>query len=190
MKFVFSKALSTLCAWDAAIFAGKPARPTGLGRGHLDRGPDGQPGKFVKVAAKLPAGRFERAVWLDFDHDYDLDLFLLGEKSVLLRNEGEHGFQDYTAHFPFAAGRVVDALAFRLIPDSKGIDLLVSYADRAAVLYRDQMRAVFEAVPVDAVPAGAHALEERQDLGHLVGHDFDHARQGGSSRASGVRRLR
>jgi len=116
-------------------------------------------GKFVKVAAKLPTGRFERAVWLDFDHDYDLDLFLLGEKSVLLRNEGEHGFQDYTAHFPFVPGRAVDAVAFRLIPDSKGIDLLVSYADHAAVLYRDQMRALFEAVPVDAVPAGARALE-------------------------------
>ncbi len=116
-------------------------------------------GKFAKVAAKLPAGRFERAVWLDFDHDYDLDLFLLGKKAALLRNEGEHGFQDYTAHFPFAAGSAVDAVAFRLIPDSKGIDLLVSYADHAAVLYRDQLRGVFEAAPVNAVPAGARALE-------------------------------
>jgi tetratricopeptide (TPR) repeat protein len=116
-------------------------------------------GKFVKAGAQLPAGRFERAVWLDFDHDYDLDLFLLGEKSALLRNEGEHGFHDYTAHFPFAAGRAVDAAAFRLIPDSKGIDLLVSYADHSAVLYRDQMRGVFEAVPVDAIPAGARALQ-------------------------------
>ncbi len=116
-------------------------------------------GKFVKVPTQLPAGRFERAIWLDFDHDYDLDLFLLGEKSVLLRNEGERGFHDYTAHFPFAVGRVVDAVAFRLIPDSRTIDLLVSYADRGAVLYRDQMRAVFEAVAVDAVPAGARALQ-------------------------------
>jgi hypothetical protein len=116
-------------------------------------------GKFVKVPAQLPTGRFERAIWLDFDHDYDLDLFLLGDKSVLLRNEGEHGFHDYTTHFPFAAGRVVDAVAFRLIPDSKGIDLLVSYADRGAILYRDRMRGVFDAVPVDAVPAGARSLQ-------------------------------
>ncbi len=116
-------------------------------------------GKFEKTGAQLPAGRFERAVWLDFDHDYDLDLFLLGEKSVLLRNEGERGFQDYTAHFPFVAGRAVDAVAFRLIPDSKGIDLLVSYAERGAVLYRDRMRAAFEAVPVDPIPAGARALQ-------------------------------
>ncbi len=116
-------------------------------------------GRFVKAAVALPAGRFERAVWLDFDHDYDLDLFLLGEKSVLLRNEGEKGLQDYTSHFPFAAGKVVDAVPFRVVPDSKGIDLLVSYADHGAVLYRDQMRGMFEAVPADAVPAGARALQ-------------------------------
>jgi tetratricopeptide (TPR) repeat protein len=115
-------------------------------------------GKFVKAAAALPAGRFERAVWLDFDHDYDLDLFLLGEKSVLLRNEGEQGFQDYTSHFPFAPGRAVDAVSFRVVPDAKSIDLLISYADHGAVLYLDQMRGVFEATPAEAIPAGAHAL--------------------------------
>jgi tetratricopeptide (TPR) repeat protein len=115
-------------------------------------------GRFVRADAQLPSGRFERAVWLDFDHDYDLDLLLLGEKSVLLRNEGERGFHDYTAHFPFVAGRAMDAAAFRLIPDSKGIDLLVSYAGRGAVLYRDRMRGMFDAVPLNAIPPGAHAL--------------------------------
>jgi hypothetical protein len=116
-------------------------------------------GKFVKVPAKLPTGRFERAVWLDFDHDYDLDLLLLGEKSVLLRNEGEQGFHDYTAHFPFAKGHAIDAVTFRVVPDSKSVDLLVSYADHPAVLYRDQMRGVFEATPAEAIPAGAHSLQ-------------------------------
>jgi len=115
-------------------------------------------GRFGRFPAALPAGRFERAVWLDFDHDYDLDLFLLGEKPALLRNEGQAGFHDYTAKFPFASGHPIDAVPFRLVPDTKGIDLLVSYADRNAVLYRDQLRGVFEATPVDAVPAGAAAL--------------------------------
>jgi tetratricopeptide (TPR) repeat protein len=115
-------------------------------------------GRFEKLQAPLPAGRFERAVWLDFDHDYDLDLFLLGDKPALLRNEGPAGFHDYTAHFPFASGHPIDALLFRLIPDTKGIDLLVSYADHNAVLYRDQLRGVFEATPVDAIAAGAAAL--------------------------------
>ena len=35
-------------------------------------------GRFEARDASLPAGRFEAAVWLDFDHDYDLDLFLFG----------------------------------------------------------------------------------------------------------------
>ncbi|HVX65664.1 MAG TPA: FG-GAP-like repeat-containing protein [Bryobacteraceae bacterium] len=115
-------------------------------------------GRFEKSPVALPAGRFERAVWLDFDHDYDLDLLLLGEKSALLRNEGQAAFRDATAKFPFVPGRAIDAVAFRLIPDTKSMDLLVSYAGRSAVLYRDQMRGVFEAVPVDAIPAGAASL--------------------------------
>ncbi|MGE5644517.1 MAG: tetratricopeptide repeat protein [Acidobacteriota bacterium] len=116
-------------------------------------------GRFEKLAATLPSGRFERAVWLDFDHDYDLDLFLLGDKSALLRNEGQVGFRDYTAKFPFAAGRAIDAVPFRLVPDTKGFDLLVSYAGRGAVLYRDQMRGVYTAEPANTIPAGARALE-------------------------------
>ena len=115
-------------------------------------------GRFELAAAKLPAGRFERAVWLDFDHDYDLDLFLLGEHSALLRNDGNSAFEDYTAHFPFAPGHAVDAILLRAIPDSKAFDLAVSYADRKAVLYRDQLQGVYQATPLDAIPAKAAGL--------------------------------
>ena len=107
----------------------------------------------------LPTGRFEAAVWLDFDHDYDNDLFLFGEKSVLLRNEGEAGFHDYSAQFPFVAGRALDAVALRVIPDTKGIDIAVSYTDRPGVLYRDQLSGVFQAVPCRPWPAGARPSE-------------------------------
>ncbi len=115
-------------------------------------------GTFTRYAANLPAGRFEAAVWLDFDHDYDLDLFLLGEKSVLLRNEGKNGFQDYTAHFPFEKGHAIAAAAFRVVPESKGIDLAVSYSDRKGLLYRDQLRGVFTAEPLVALPENARSL--------------------------------
>ena len=114
-------------------------------------------GRFEKKDAALPAGRFETAVWLDFDHDYDLDLFLLGAKSVLLRNE-EGVLRDYTAHFPFAAGHALAAIPLRVVPDSKGIDLAVAYADHAGVLYTDQMRGVFTQTPLEALPAGATSL--------------------------------
>ena len=116
-------------------------------------------GRFVRKEAAIPAGRYEAAVWLDFDHDYDLDLFLFGENSVLLRNAGEAGFEDYTAHFPFERGHAQSAVAFRVIPDTKSSDLAVSYADRGGVLYRDQLRGEFQATPVDAVPPGAAGLD-------------------------------
>ena len=50
-------------------------------------------GRFEKVEAKLPPGRFEKAVWLDYDHDYDLDLLLLGENSVVAAEPGRRGFR-------------------------------------------------------------------------------------------------
>jgi tetratricopeptide (TPR) repeat protein len=114
-------------------------------------------GRFQKKDAALPAGRFEKAVWLDYDHDYDLDLFLFGAKSVLLRNEGD-ALADHTSHFPFVQGRVTDAVPFRVVPDTKATDLAVSYADRAGVLYSDQMRGVYTSGPLAALPAGAKSL--------------------------------
>ncbi len=131
-------------------------------------------GKFEKSEVKLPAGKYQKAIWLDYDHEYDDDLFLLGQDSVLLRNEGEGNFRPQK--FPFQPGRAVDAVAFRVVPDTKGTDLVVSYADHNAVLYRDHMRAVFTAEPLDAVPANARRLQAADlnndswlDLGFLAG---------------------
>lgn len=109
-------------------------------------------GRFEKNPVVLPSGPFVRAVWLDFDHDYDLDLFLFGPKPALFRNTGT-GFEDYTGHFPFAAGAIEDAMAFRSIPDSKGIDVAVSYAGGKRILYRDGLRGDFVAAALEAMPA-------------------------------------
>ena len=69
----------------------------------------------------MPAGKYAKAVWIDFDHDYDLDLMLLGKKSVLLRNQGTEGF---VAHpFPFVDGEAIDAVTFRMVADTKSKDL-------------------------------------------------------------------
>jgi FG-GAP-like repeat/Tetratricopeptide repeat len=116
-------------------------------------------GKFEKVDANLPAGRFEKAVWLDYDHDYDLDLLLLGEKSLLLRNQGTAGFVDHTSDFPFVAGHALDAVSYRWMADSKAFDLVVSYADHAGVLYSDKLSGKYEAMPLPELPAGAKWLE-------------------------------
>ncbi|MGD0361229.1 MAG: FG-GAP-like repeat-containing protein [Bryobacteraceae bacterium] len=117
-----------------------------------------QKGKFEKSPLKLPAGHFSKAVWIDFDHDYDLDLILLGEDAALARNNGEAGFSDDTAAFPFEKGAAIDAAAIDLIADTNGVDLAVSYRDHAGVLYRDRLLGRYEAVPLDTLPAGAKGL--------------------------------
>jgi len=95
--------------------------------------------KFVRQPAKLPARRFDAAVWMDFDHDYDLDLILLGPQPALMRNQGAAGWADRTEDFPFVKGEVTSVEKLRVIPDSKAFDLAVFYRDRAPVLYRDQL---------------------------------------------------
>src|ERR1019366_1987159 len=95
-------------------------------------------GRF-KLHAELARGAFRKAVWVDYDHDYDADLLLVGDDVRLLRNNGEAGFSDESKRFPFAAGAALDAVRLDLEPDTPGFDLVVSYADRAGVLYRDNL---------------------------------------------------
>ena len=122
-------------------------------------------GRFEAVGASLPAGAWRAAAWLDFDHDYDLDLVLLGASSdgakgaaALLRNDGDGTWSDATARFPFAAGRAVAATVLDAVADSQGEDLVVAYADRAATLYRDELGGRYTAEPLAALPAGARSL--------------------------------
>jgi tetratricopeptide (TPR) repeat protein len=115
-------------------------------------------GVLRAAPAALPQRRFEAAVWVDYDHDYDLDLLLLGETCALLRNQAQAGFADRTAAIPFQSGRAISGLVTRMVPDSKSHDIAVTYAGRGAVLYRDRLAGVYEAVPLDAIPAGAVLL--------------------------------
>ena len=133
-------------------------------------------GRFEKSAVKLPAGRFARAIWLDYDHDYDLDLILLGETARLMRNNGADGFSDETARFPFIQGNALDAVVLDSVPDTPGLDLAVAYAGRAAVLYTDKLLGKFEAHDLPEVTAGASAVsafdfnsDSWTDLAFVVG---------------------
>ncbi len=96
-------------------------------------------GHFEKFDAALPQRKFVKAIWIDYDHDYDLDLILLGDQSALIRNQGKAGFEDRTRDFPFVAAHPTDAYKLRLIPDSKSFDLAVFYSDHATVLYNDHL---------------------------------------------------
>ncbi len=112
-------------------------------------------GRFELSPQKLPAGSYNKAVWIDYDHDYDLDLILLGDKSVLLRNEGTAGFSDQTAHFPFAAGQAVDGATFDLVPDNNETDLAVLYSDGSTIVYHDDLLGNYNALaPIPGITPG------------------------------------
>ncbi|BDC50175.1 hypothetical protein F183_A24910 [Bryobacterales bacterium F-183] len=87
----------------------------------------------------LMAGDFSAALWLDYDHDYDLDLLLFGAEPKLLRNQGTAGFVDRTADFPFVGGHVQSVFLVRMQPDSKAYDVVASYEDGPAILYQDKL---------------------------------------------------
>jgi len=115
-------------------------------------------GKFAKHEVTLPAGSYRKAVWLDFDHDYDLDLVLLGQTSVLVRNNGQAGFAELTNAFPFVQGTAIDGVRLDVTADTQGMDVAVAYADRPGVLYRDRLGGKYEAIPLDVIPKGATTL--------------------------------
>jgi len=125
-------------------------------------------GKFVRQQTKLPVRRFDRAVWLDYDHDYDLDLVLLGPQSALMRNQGPAGWEDRTGDFPFVNGDVTSARKLRVLPDSKAFDLAVFFQNRAPVLYRDQLGGQYKVEAYGRVPDRGEQLKQ-------VDADFDAA---------------
>ncbi|SPE36603.1 Tetratricopeptide TPR_2 repeat protein [Candidatus Sulfopaludibacter sp. SbA6] len=108
-------------------------------------------GKFKKHA-DLAFGSFRSAFWMDFDHDYDPDIFLLGDDSKLIRNNGEAGFSDETRRFPFVAGRAVSAQRIEVEPDTPGFDFVMSYDGHPPVLYRDKLGGEYN--PVTPGPQG------------------------------------
>jgi hypothetical protein len=115
-------------------------------------------GRFRKQA-DLASGTFRHAQWIDYDHDYDLDLILTGDSPKLLRNNGAAGFSDETARFPFGAGRMTEAVRFDLEPDTPGFDIVAAFQDHAGALYRDKLGANYQRVEIPLLPAGAEGLE-------------------------------
>ncbi|MCU1329584.1 MAG: Tetratricopeptide 2 repeat protein [Bryobacterales bacterium] len=116
-------------------------------------------GKFTALAAPLPRREFDRAVWVDYDHDYDLDLLLLGKTPALFRNQGTAGFADRTADFPFVSAQATSAYRLRVKPDTKGFDIAVFYNGREPVLYRDHLGGRYTAEPFKGQPHSQSEIE-------------------------------
>jgi tetratricopeptide (TPR) repeat protein len=137
---------------------------------------------FLPAKVALPHGKYRKAIWIDFDHDYDLDLMLLGEHSALMRNNGDGTFLDVTQSFPFAAGIPVDAVHVALRSETAARDLLVSFENGPPVVYKDLLNGVYQPIPLAGAKSG----------GNVVAADFDHDGfvDVGSLAASGFQFLR
>jgi hypothetical protein len=142
--------------WDArgAFLAGRRILSTpgirGIGTGDLDnngtvdlctagdilRAWRNVAGVWKPVALPAIQGQFQKCLWLDYDHDYDLDLFAFGDRHVLLRNQGKAGFENHSSEFPFRQEPATDAAEMREIPDTRGFDLIVQH-NSGPVLYKD-----------------------------------------------------
>jgi thioredoxin-like negative regulator of GroEL len=122
-------------------------------------------GTFSKAIELPEAAGASQALWLDYDHDYDLDLLFFGTSAALMRNDGNGKFENKTAAFPFVKGAALDAVTTALRVETAARDVVVSYADRSGVLYRDQLNGQFAASDVNVIPAGARALEA-EDFNH------------------------
>jgi hypothetical protein len=118
-------------------------------------------GRFQLLNIFLPEGAYNKAVWADYDHDGLLDLFLLGDKSVLLRNDGA-GFTNMTNNFPFVQGGAWDGR----MQDG---NLLVFYSDRPGVRYVDKGHGLYVAEEANEIPAGTQSVR----TGAALEMDYD-----------------
>ena len=108
------------------------------GRGYLLRNNAGS--AFENVAARAGLVRLagaRKSVFLDADHDGDIDLFLLGETTRLYRNNLDGTFTDIAAAAGFATvGSTRDA-AIADFDDDGRIDLFVVRSDGTGALFRN-----------------------------------------------------
>jgi len=109
----------------------------GDGRGYLLR--NSGTGTFENVAAKarlVDIAGARKAVFVDGDHDGDVDLLLLGAATRLQRNNLDGTFTDITASAGLQSGASRDA-AFGDFDDDGRIDLFVAHAAGGGVLYQN-----------------------------------------------------
>ncbi|MBD0776977.1 VCBS repeat-containing protein [Maribacter sp. ANRC-HE7] len=134
-------------------------------------------GKFQDLTPSAIASHTEisatTSLFLDMDHDGDLDLFLGGKSDLVYRNNGNGTFKDVTPEMGFGLNISVSRDAdFGDFDDDGDIDFLVTREDGNNILYSNLRRGKFSDVTAEAgiTPmsgSGASAVGDYNNDGYL-----------------------
>ena len=108
-------------------------------------------GKFKDITSTAITGQQEisakTCLFLDMDHDGDLDIFLGGKSDMILRNNGNLTFQNITAQMNFGENESISTDAdLGDFDDDGDIDLFVTRLDGKNILYSNLRRGKFSNV--------------------------------------------
>ncbi len=121
--------------------------------------------KDVTKAAGLDGLTARRALWVDYDHDGDIDLFLAKESGAALwQNNGDGRFEDVTARVGIkSAGSALDATAVEL-DANVAVDLIVAYDSAPTRVFINQRAGRFAPLPEPPGPWPAAVRVLADDL--------------------------
>jgi Flp pilus assembly protein TadD len=117
-------------------------------------------GKFTDVTASTgmqPSGRPANILFVDYDHDGDLDLFVTGQAAsaggkpnTLWRNNGNGTFTDWTAEAGLGGDGSTTSATLSDINNDRAVDLLVTGSGAAPTFFANPREGEFKATPLYA----------------------------------------
>ena len=104
---------------------------------------------LTRLPAKIPHLRcFTRDGFVDYDHDGDLDIFIAGPSLLLLRNNGDRTFTDYTAQAKLTEKITAHSVVPTDFDNRRDIDLLVASSEKVS-LWRNMRDGTFRDVAAE-----------------------------------------
>lgn len=113
-------------------------------------------GKFADVTKEVgikPLNHPSSVMFIDFDHDGDVDLFVTGTSTgqganVLWRNNGNSTFTDWTAPTGLAGTGATTEATLSDINNDRAVDLIVAGSAGAPVIYENRREGAFKSLPL------------------------------------------